>query len=107
MREFFISSSFAGVVLSLVFYEIGAFLKSKFKIGLFNPLLVSLVLTIGFLLITGVDYEIYNDGAKYLSLTVCLASFVILAKHRANFLKLKTGEEIGINGKKIGFGKRG
>ena len=74
MREFFISSSFAGVVLSLVFYEIGAFLKSKFKIGLFNPLLVSLVLTIGFLLITGVDYEIYNDGAKYLSwfLTPCL-----------------------------------
>ena len=40
-------------------------------------------------------------------LTVCLASFVILAKHKANFLKLKTGEEIGINGKKIGFGKRG
>ncbi len=78
MREFFISSSFAGVVLSLVFYEIGAFLKSKFKIGLFNPLLVSLVLTIGFLLITGVDYEVYNDGAKYLSwfltpATVCLA----------------------------------
>ena len=53
MREFFISSSFAGVVLSLVFYEIGALLKSKFKIGLFNPLLVS-----------GVDYEVYNDGAK-------------------------------------------
>lgn len=40
-------------------------------------------------------------------LTVCLASFVILLKHRANFLKLKTGDEIGINGKKIGFGKRG
>lgn len=40
-------------------------------------------------------------------LTVCLASFVILAKHKANFLKLKTGEEIGINGKKIGFGKKG
>lgn len=40
-------------------------------------------------------------------LAVCLASFVILSKHRANFLNLKSGEEIGINGKKIGFGKRG
>lgn len=53
-----------------------------------------------FMIISGLYPPIY-------CLTVCLASFTILAKHRANFLKLKTGEEIGINGKKIGFGKRG
>ena len=53
-----------------------------------------------FMIISGLYPPIYCR-------TVCLASFTILAKHRANFLKLKTGEEIGINGKKIGFCKRG
>ena len=54
------------------------FLKKKFKTGIFNPLLISIVITIVFLLTCNIDYETYNDGAKYLSwlltpATVCLA----------------------------------
>lgn len=78
MAEFFQDSLFTGVTLSLVAYMIGAFLKKKFKSGIFNPLLISIIITIVVLLVSGVDYEIYNEGAKYLSwlltpATVCLA----------------------------------
>ena len=43
-----------------------------------NPLLIAIVLVIVFLLITGISYETYQYGAKYLSyfltpVTVCLA----------------------------------
>ena len=43
-----------------------------------NPLLVSTAFVIAFLLITKVDYQTYNEGAKYISYlltpaTVCLA----------------------------------
>lgn len=78
MIEFFQTSAFAGVTLSLMAYFIGIALKKKLKIGLLNPLLVSIVITIAVLCIAGIDYDTYNAGAKYLSWlltpsTVCLA----------------------------------
>ena len=78
MSNFFESSAFLGVAVSLLSYALGSFLKKKFKTGFFNPLLISIVITIVFLLTCNIDYETYNDGAKYLSwlltpATVCLA----------------------------------
>jgi predicted murein hydrolase (TIGR00659 family) len=57
---------------------VGVCLKKKFKLGIFNPLLVSIVLTIAVLLVAKIDYDTYNISAKYLSwlltpATVCLA----------------------------------
>ena len=54
------------------------FLKRKTHLGIFNPLLVSIAVTIVVLLIADVDYDTYNKGASYLSwfltpATVCLA----------------------------------
>lgn len=78
MNNFFRESLFAGVTLSLVAYLLGSLLKKKFKLGIFNPLLISIIFTILVLVGTGVDYEAYNQGARYLSwfltpATVCLA----------------------------------
>lgn len=78
MNDFFRESLFAGVTLSLVAYLLGSLLKKKFKLGIFNPLLISIIFTILVLVGTGVDYEVYNQGARYLSwfltpATVCLA----------------------------------
>ena len=78
MSEFFESSAFLGVTVSLLSYAFGSFLKKKFKTGIFNPLLISIVITIVFLLNCNIDYDTYNDGAKYLSwlltpATACLA----------------------------------
>ncbi len=71
-------SLFFGVVLSLLGYELGIFLKKKFKSALFNPLLIAILFVIIILLVLDIDYETYNAGAKYLSYfltpaTVCLA----------------------------------
>lgn len=65
--EFIKESVFFGVVITLVTYEIGNLLKKKFKIALFNPLLISVVLIIGLLLLFHIDYSIYAEGAKYIS----------------------------------------
>ena len=59
-------------------YLIGTLLKKKFKLGIFNPLLISIVVSIVVLVVGKVDYYTYNEGAKYLSwlltpATVCLA----------------------------------
>lgn len=78
MNEFFQYSMFARVVLSLIAYLLGVMLKKKLKLGIFNPLLISIVVSIIVLLIGKIDYNTYNEGAKYLSwlltpATVCLA----------------------------------
>lgn len=78
MREFLSESVFFGVVISILTYELGVFLKKKLKWTICNPLLISIVAVILFLLAFDIPYESYNEGAKYLSYlltpaTVCLA----------------------------------
>ena len=77
MTVFLEDSLFAGVTLSLLAYLLGVVLKKKFKCAIFNPLLISIVITIVVLVTAHVDY-VYNQGASYLSwfltpATVCLA----------------------------------
>ena len=67
MNSFFEQSMFAGVVLSLLAYGLGELLKKKFKLGIFNPLLISIVVSILVIVIGKVDYDTYSEGAKYLS----------------------------------------
>lgn len=64
--------------MSLLAYLLGVVLKKKFKCAIFNPLLISIVITIVVLVTAHVDYDVYNQGASYLSwfltpATVCLA----------------------------------
>lgn len=78
MNDLFESSMFAGVTVSLLAYLTGTVLKKKLKIPIFNPLLVSIILTMIVLVVADVDYDVYNKGASYLSwlltpATVCLA----------------------------------
>ncbi len=78
MQEFFSDSVFFGVVISILAYELGVFLKKKLKWAICNPLLIAIVAVIVFLVAFQIPYESYNEGAKYLSYlltpaTVCLA----------------------------------
>ena len=78
MGEFFENSVFFGVLISFASYGLGTVLKRKFKLALFHPLLIAIILTMAVLVLFRVDYESYHAGAQYLSYllgpaTVCLA----------------------------------
>lgn len=78
MIEFIENSVFFGAFVSLGAYEIGLLMKRKFKLAIFNPLLISIFCVMGILMVLGVDYESYEEGGKYISYlltpaTVCLA----------------------------------
>lgn len=75
---FFQDSVFFGVLVSLASYGIGLALKIKTGWSLMNPLLISIVLVICVLLLTGVSYDSYSVGANCISYlltpaTICLA----------------------------------
>ena len=78
MDKLILSSATIGIVISLLAYEIGLAAQRKWKLAVLNPLLISIVLVIAFLVAFHVDYESYNSSAQYLSYlltpaTVCLA----------------------------------
>ena len=78
MKELLESSVFVGVMISLASYGLGIWLRKKTGLSFMNPLLISIILAISFLLLTGVDYQTYAKGADVISYlltpaTICLA----------------------------------
>lgn len=67
MNEVIANSASAGVVISLLAYYAGVLLRKKTGKSFVNPLLVSIILVIAFLLLFRVDYASYQASAKYLS----------------------------------------
>ena len=72
MKEFVSNSMFFGITLSLAAYAVGIIAKRGLKLFIFNPLLVAIALTIAVLLVAGIEYDAYNNSAKYLSYLLTL-----------------------------------
>ncbi len=89
MNEFFASSATIGVVISLLAYQVGIFLNKKTKKAICNPLLIAIILVIGFLLICDIDYKNYQQSAKYISylLTPATVSLAIPLYEKIDLLK--------------------
>lgn len=78
MDEMLRDSIYFGVAVSFFAYWIGMKCKEKWNFPLMNPLLISIILIIGFLTATGTSFETYSYGAKYITYfltpaTVCFA----------------------------------
>ena len=78
MTDFFEDSAYFGISLSMLTYGAGWLVNKKSGKSIFNPLLISVTVTIAVLALGHIDYDVYYSGAKYLSYlltpaTVCLA----------------------------------
>ncbi|RRD94353.1 LrgB family protein [Clostridiales bacterium COT073_COT-073] len=78
MNELLLNSMFFGSFLSLGVYLAAARLRQRFPSPLLNPLMLSIIVIIAILKLTGIEYEHYDRGAKYLTYfitpaTICLA----------------------------------
>lgn len=101
--EQYTQSIFFGIGLTLGAYLIGAALKQRFKLSLFNPLLISNILVIAILLLSNTDYAVYMKGGQYINYlltpaTVCLAVplYEKLAVLRANLKAILIGTAAGV-----------
>lgn len=67
ISDFFSEAVFLGVFITLGSYFLGSFIKKKWKLAIFNPLLLAIVFTMIFLVVSRMPYDIYYEGAKYIS----------------------------------------
>ena len=56
-----------GVVISIIGYGLGVLIRNKTGIGIFNPLLISIIFVMVILSVFHIGYRDYNSSAKYLS----------------------------------------
>ncbi|NCB93127.1 MAG: LrgB family protein [Clostridia bacterium] len=103
MKDFLTNSVFFGAIISLAAYELGLILKKRFKLAIFNPLLIAVICVMGVLGIFHIEYETYNMSAKYISYlltpaTVCLALplYDQLALLKKNFKAVAAGILSGV-----------
>lgn len=84
-----LNSATVGVVLSMMTYGFGIWLRGKTKIDFLNPLLISIASIIAVLLIFKIDYQSFNESAKYLSylLTPATVALAIPLYRQLDLLK--------------------
>ena len=79
MFDVIISSPMFGFCLSILLFELGVFIQQKAKSPIANPLLISGILIILILSLTGISFEQYNNGARYITmfLSPCTAVLAV------------------------------
>ncbi|MBF1122451.1 MAG: LrgB family protein [Solobacterium sp.] len=89
MNNVMLTSATIGVVISLIGFFIGILCREKFKLPIFNPLLIAIIFTIGFVSIFRIDYDSYYSSAKYLSWLLTPATVALAVPLYKEIDKLK------------------
>ena len=89
MNNVMLTSATMGVVISLIGFFIGILCREKFKLPIFNPLLIAIIFTIGFVSIFHIDYDSYFFSAKYLSWLLTPATVALAVPLYKEIDKLK------------------
>lgn len=89
MKEAITQSVFFGVVISLICYQMALWVKRRVKLAAANPLLISVLMIVGILLLFRIDYEAYAQGAAYINyfLTPATVSLAVPLYRQLHLLK--------------------
>ena len=97
------NSVFFSVLITLIAFEIGTWIRNKTKLVIASPLLLATAIVIVALLALKIDYDTYSKGAAYISYlltpaTVCLAVplYERLELLKKNLLAVVLSVSIGI-----------
>jgi lrgB family protein len=97
------NSVFFSVLITLIAFEIGTWIRNKTKLVIASPLLLATAIVIVALLALKIDYDTYSKGAAYISYlltpaTVCLAVplYEKLELLKKNMLAVVLSVSIGI-----------
>ena len=77
MPEEVFASPFFGITLSIAAYSLGVWINRKTKLAILNPLLISYLIIIPLLLITGIPLEWYENGGDIINMFLSPATAVL------------------------------
>lgn len=71
------SSPLFGLILSIAVFLLARKLAERLKLAIFNPLIVSIIIVIAILKVTGITYEDYYEGGKILNMLIAPATVAL------------------------------
>lgn len=89
MFEAILDNQYFGIILSFAAYEIGKWINSKVKSPIANPLLLAILIIIGFLTLTGIPYEYYKKGGDFIAFFIGPATVAMVIDLYLNLDTLK------------------
>lgn len=87
--DIFTNNMFFGIFISLIAFEIGLLIYRKTKFPLFNPLLIAILLIIGFLKLFNIDFDTFNTGGQFINMFLGPATIVLAVPLYKQFELLK------------------
>lgn len=87
--EHMLNTPMFGFCLSILLYEIGVWIQAKTGSPVANPLLIAGVAIIAFLKVTGISYETYNDGGRFITMFLSPCTAVLAVNIYANRATIK------------------
>lgn len=89
MLEVIASTPMFGFGISILCFEIGVLIQAKTKSTLANPLLIGSLIIILFLYATGISYEQYNSGARFITMFLSPCTAVLAVNIYSNLSVIK------------------
>ena len=87
--DIFTNNMFFGLFISLIAFEIGLIIYRKTKFPLFNPLLIAIIIVIGFLKVFNIDFDTYNQSGQFINMFLGPATTVLAVPLYKQFELLK------------------
>jgi len=88
MKEI-LSSPVFGLFISILAFEIGIFINKKTKLAFLNPLMLAILIVMGFLLILKIPLEDYKKGGDFISMFLTPATVILAVPLYKNINSLK------------------
>lgn len=85
-----LENKFFGIIITVLALEIGKWINEKAKNPLVNPLLIGILLVIGFLKLTGIPYESYKLGGDFIAFFIGPATVAMILDLYKNLDLLKS-----------------
>ena len=89
MPEFLNSSTYFCVLLTLAAFAAGNFFQKKWRLAIFNPILIGAALVMAVLLLLDIPNETYQAGCQILTYLLTPATICLSISFYQNFRKLK------------------
>ncbi|WFD11650.1 LrgB family protein [Tepidibacter hydrothermalis] len=78
-----------GILITIIAFEISVLINKKIKLSILNPVFISMIIIISFLLILDIDFDAYNKGGNFITFFLTPATVILAVPLYKQFELLK------------------
>lgn len=85
----FVNNPMFGILITIIAFEISVLINKKTKLSILNPVFISMIIIIAFLLILDIDFSSYNKGGNFITFFLTPATVILAVPLYKQFDLLK------------------